>query len=56
MATFVIECILFKPLLHIAYMQFQHVFIPQIYLVEWYIFDVCRYKLIVPCPDVFKAT
>ena len=23
---------------------------------EWYIFDVCRYKLAVPCLDVFKAT
>ena len=23
---------------------------------EWYIFDVSRYKLIVPCLDVFKAT
>ena len=23
---------------------------------EWYIFDVCRYKLAVPCLDVFKTT
>ena len=23
---------------------------------EWYIFDVCRYKLAVPCLNVFKAT
>ena len=26
------------------------------WLSERYIFDVCRYKLIVPCLDVFKAT
>ena len=26
------------------------------FLGEWHIFNVCRYKLIVPCLDVFKAT
>ena len=29
---------------------------PSILSFEWYILDVCRYKLAVPYLDVFKAT